>query len=101
MNRQQLETAAIDAHQAGMTWAEFWQTIAPSVAEAEPCDRQAYKGLVARLTALVTADDLDGMEPIANAWPRPEPWELAEDISQEMRGEVRPDPTPTPRQHPT
>jgi len=52
-----LERAAIDAHAAGMTWRDFWQTVASDVVAAEPHDVRRFHRLVPRLTALMAAGD--------------------------------------------
>ncbi len=70
-----LEQSAVQAHAAGMPWAEFWELHRHAVGAIQPWDNAAYRRIVARLTALVAAGDLDG-QPIADSWPRPEPWEL-------------------------
>ena len=59
-----------------MTWAEFWPSVAGDVAAAEPWDRQRYRRLVARLTALVAAGDVDGTIPPQDGYGRPMDWEL-------------------------
>ena len=76
--RQALEAAALAAHADGMTWAEFWPSVAGDVAAAEPSDRQRYRRLVARLTALVAAGDVDGTIPPQDGYGRPMDWELDE-----------------------
>ena len=58
--RTRLERAAIRAHTAGMTWAEFWETHRHTVGQIEPHDRRRFYRLVRRLTALVAAGDAAG-----------------------------------------
>ncbi len=66
---QQLEQAAIRAHSAGRSWADFWPTVAGDVAAAEPIDARRYHRLVRRLVGLVAAGDLDGMHSPGDGWP--------------------------------
>ena len=68
--RTRLEQAAIAAHEAGMTWPEFWEVHRHTVGKIEPHDRQRFHRLVARLTALVAAGDLDG-QPIDGGYSGP------------------------------
>ena len=70
MNRERtrLEQAAIAAHRAGLSWAEFWPTVAADVAQAEPWDLSRRSQLVRRLSLLVTAGDLDGERPAGDWW---------------------------------
>jgi hypothetical protein len=74
--RQALERLAVDAHARGMTWADFWPPVAADVGALEPWDRQRYRRLVARLTALVAAGNLDGAIPPQDGYGRPMDWEL-------------------------
>jgi len=76
MTRKDLEKAAIRAHAAGMTWGQFWPTIAEAVAAAEPWDNAAYRRLVCRLSHLLTCGNTDGVVPVPATWGQPEPWEL-------------------------
>jgi len=68
MNRRELEKAAIDAHNRGMSWSVFWPTIAQAVAAAAGQaatpwgrDNAAHRRIVARLSHLLTCGDVDGM----------------------------------------
>jgi hypothetical protein len=74
MNRKELETKAIRANEAGMTWPEFWPTVAGDVAALEPWDLEARRKLVRRLSLLLVAGDLDGDRPAhrpgTGAWRR-------------------------------
>ncbi len=75
ISRRQLERLANAAHADGVSWHDFWRQHGPHVVALEPWDRAAYHRLVRRLSHLLTCGDLDG-QPIANSWPRPEPWEI-------------------------
>ena len=79
MTRTHLERLATAAHRRGDTWSTFWSTVAGDVAALEPWDRQAYRRLTRRLSHLLTCGDASGMLPIANSWPRPEPWEIPDE----------------------
>jgi hypothetical protein len=71
-----LERQAIQAYRSGTPWAAFWQQHGSDVAKVVPMDAGRYHRLVARLTALVAAGDVDGAEPVPNGWSEPCPWEL-------------------------
>ncbi len=71
MNRRQLETAAIDAHQAGDDWATFWHRYGPHAIALEPHDRQRFRRLVRTLSHLLTCGDVAGMTAVGDA----APWE--------------------------
>ncbi len=73
MNRKELETAAIDAHQGGRTWPEFWPTVAGDVAALE-LDYYARGQLIHRLVGLVASGDTDGMTAAGDA----APWEAGD-----------------------
>jgi len=90
-NRRALERAAIAAHRDGMTWRDFWPTVASDVAAAEPWDRDAYRRIVRRLSHLLTCGDMDRMEPAGDGWPRPCPWELDDLASKAVASDWSPD----------
>jgi len=69
-----LERAALAAHRAGQTWAEFWQRHGDAVRQAEPHDRQRFHRLLRRLSALLLCGNSDGHEPLEVV----EPWEKAD-----------------------
>lgn len=75
MTRERLERLAIEAHEAGTTWVEFWPTVAGAVAASGPNDYFARGRLVHRLVGLVAAGDLDG-RPIDSGYGRPLDFEL-------------------------
>ena len=81
MTHKQLERLAVAAHRRGDDWNTFYAKHAGDVQALEPWNLAARNKLVRRLSVLVAAGDLDGAEPIANSWPRPEPWEL-DDMAQ-------------------
>ncbi len=93
--RQALEPAALAAHADGMTWAEFWPSVAGDVAAAEPYDRRRFHALVRRLTALVAAGDLDGAVPPQDGYGRPMDWEL-DDLATAAAGQEPKAPAPPP-----
>jgi hypothetical protein len=62
MNRQQLEQSAIDAHQAGTTWGDFWSRHAADVAALE-LDYYARGKLIHKLVGLVASGDTEGQRP--------------------------------------
>ena len=64
MTIKQLESAAIEAHQAGTTWFAFWPTIAAELLQLDRGDDRPYANLVRRLVAIVASGDTDGMQPI-------------------------------------
>ena len=66
MNVTQLERTAIDAHQAGMTWGQFWDQHGAAICAAEPHDRQRFTRLVRRLLALLTSGNLDGAQAVGD-----------------------------------
>ena len=66
MTTEELEHAATVAHRRGIRWRDWWPTISEHVAQAAP-DTAAYRRLVARLLALVTSGDLNGLYPVGNA----------------------------------
>ena len=66
-----LEAAAVAAHRAGDTWDTFWRQYGPHAITIEPHDRHRFQRLLRRLTALVAAGDLDGMDAASD----PAPWE--------------------------
>ena len=68
-----LERDAIDAHAAGLSWSQFWQAHAEAIRALEPWDRLAYRRLVRKLLALVSAGDTDGMDPVGDGLDMP--WE--------------------------
>ena len=70
---RQLETAAVSAHAAGLSWSQFWQANGAAVCRAEPWDRLAYRRLVNRLMALLVAGNVDGQEPVDDGLDMP--WE--------------------------
>ncbi len=72
MNTKQLEQLAIDAHERGLSWCDFWDTHRHAIALCEPFDRGRFHRLVRRLSHLVSCGDLDGHRPAGD----PEPWEL-------------------------
>ena len=74
--RTRLEQAAVDAHEAGDTWNQFWPTVAADVSALHLWDNAAYRRVVRRLVALVAAGDVDGGEPVPNGWSEPMPWRL-------------------------
>ena len=74
--RTRLEQAAVDAHEAGDTWNQFWPTVAADVSALHLGDYAAYRRVVRRLVALVAAGDVDGGEPVPNGWSEPMPWEV-------------------------
>jgi hypothetical protein len=64
--RQQLEAAALDAHQAGTPWSVFWSQHGGHVIALEPMDRRRFRRLRDRLLTLVCCGDLDGQRPVDN-----------------------------------
>ena len=70
-DRTRLEQAAIDAHDRGDTWAEWWEQHRHAVGRIEPYDNRAYRRLVNRLLMLVVSGDTDGQHPAGD----PEPWQ--------------------------
>lgn len=82
--RTRLERIALDAHRRGLSWSEYWPTVALDVAQAEPHDRAAYRRLVRRLSHLLTCGDLDGATPISTGTLWGEPWE--QDDAQGVAG---------------
>ena len=68
MNEQveNLETAAVAAHNRGDTWTMFWEQHGAEVCRAEPHDRERFALLVRRLLAIVTSGDDDGLHPIGD-----------------------------------
>jgi hypothetical protein len=55
-----LERAALAAHQAGQTWADFWTEHGAAVCRAEPHSPQRFQRLVRRLLGLVVSGDTSG-----------------------------------------
>jgi hypothetical protein len=69
--QEELERAAIDAHERDLSWADFWGANGAAVRAAEPWDRERFRRLVNRLLHLVASGDGSGAEPAGDA----EPWE--------------------------
>lgn len=86
MTHQQLKRAAVEAHDNGIAWSEFWRHHGPHVVALEPFDRQRFCKLTRRLSMLLVCGDTDGQLPIENAWPRPEPREI-DDMEALDRGQ--------------
>ena len=62
--RQQLETAAIRAHQAGMTWGEYWQAHREQFDRLPAADRQPAIEIALQIVA---TGETAGMMPVANS----------------------------------
>ncbi len=60
---QALETTAIEAHRAGMSWAGFWGQHSAQIRQAQPWRRPAYHRLVNRLMHLLLTGDGAGQFP--------------------------------------
>ena len=75
LSRAELEAVAVAAHRAGQDWGTFWRHYGPHAIALEPHDRHRFKQLLRRLTALVAAGDIDGMDSASD----PAPW-LADDV---------------------
>jgi hypothetical protein len=73
--RQALERAALAAHADGMTWAEWFPTVAAEVSQAEP-DYYTRGKLIHKLVGLVVSGDTDGQRPIDGGYGRPLDFEL-------------------------
>ena len=73
MNRRELERIAIDANRCGLSWSEFWPTVAANVA-ALKLDYFARGQLVHRLVALVASGDADGQRAAGDF----QPWQVDE-----------------------
>ncbi len=59
---RKLEQLALDAHRAGLKWADFWATaVAELVNQACPYDRAAYRRLVQQLSHMVLCGTTSGM----------------------------------------
>jgi hypothetical protein len=71
MTQRDLERAALDAHRRGLTWGQYWPTVAQHAGQLEPHSTRKYRRLVDRLVGLVVAGDTDGAQPAGD----PEPWE--------------------------
>ena len=67
MSAERLDHEAVVAHRRGIRWTDWWPTVAHDVAQVEPHDPARYGALVARLLALVTSGDLNGLYPVGNA----------------------------------
>jgi hypothetical protein len=78
MTITQLESAALEAHQQGLCWCEFWQQHGHAVKAAEPFSRDKLRRLCDRLLKLLLSGDTDGHEPVGSD---PEPW-LTDDAEQ-------------------
>ena len=62
--RQQLETAAIRAHQAGRTWGEYWQAHWEQFDRLPAADRQPAIEIALQI---VVTGETAGMMPVANS----------------------------------
>lgn len=78
--KKKLERLAIEAHTRGEVWNDFWSDHGDAIREAEPFDRQRYRRLLMKLTALVAGGDLDGCMPISTG--DSAPWELDDAVSE-------------------
>lgn len=71
-----LERAALAAHRAGQTWAEFWQQHGREVAAAEPWNVGRYHRLVNKLLSLVASGDREQRPiPVGLLWGEQSPWD--------------------------
>ena len=91
MTIRDLETAALEAHKAGVTFTQFWPTVAEAVGELEPWNRRAFHRLHDRLRHICITGSEDGMFAVGDP-DAPCPW-VADDAADnlEMRqlfGEV-------------
>jgi hypothetical protein len=68
MTTRQLEQLAIEAHDRGDTWPEFWSRHAADVAALE-LDYCARGQFVHRLVGLVVSGDADGQRPAGDRLP--------------------------------
>jgi hypothetical protein len=73
--RKRLEKAAIRAHAAGTSWADFWPTVAAEVSALEPWNNAAFNKIATRLLLLVVSGDWRSKATPAAAEGQPEPWE--------------------------
>ena len=73
MTAKDLEIAAIQAHSASMTWADFWPTVAGDLA-ALGLDYCARGQFVHRLVGLVVSGDVDGQRAAGDF----QPWQVDE-----------------------
>lgn len=58
-----LERAALEAHQTGQLWAEFWPAVADDLRHLIPYDRGVFRRAMRLLLHLVVSGDMGGMEP--------------------------------------
>jgi hypothetical protein len=70
-NEQHLERLALDAHDRGVRWSDFWREHGDQVRAAEPYNLQRFRRLVCRLLALVVSGDTDGQQAVGDD----APWE--------------------------